>query len=195
MKRLVYIFLIVLICFGCKSRKKKGEADNSKFFPVLSVVQSEIKDVDTSVYRIIKVETKGDRRDTTDIPREDFSKYAADFLDIPDITADKWKGDYYESSHYDTLMGRVNISYTATDPDMELLRQDISIMPTFGNNDQVKTIYMQKITNQGDSTVEKKMFWEVHKSFRIITIVQKENEPEKVRKLEVFWHDYTSSNQ
>jgi len=188
MNRAALSFLMAIFCFACKGKKKpESDVDNTKFFPVVSFFQSQVKDVDTSLYFITKIETVNNSSDTTVIPREEFRKYAKDFLELPDITDKKWKGDYAETTQYDTAMGRALLFYNAIDEDAELKRQDVTIMPTFGGNDEVKTIYVHLIKDEKDSTVEKKMYWEVGKYFSIVTIVQKEKEQEQVKKLQVNW--------
>ncbi len=188
MNKAALLFFIVAFCTACKQKKKpESDVDNTQFFPVVSYLQSQVKDVDTSLYFITKIETANNRSDTLVISREDFRKYAKDFLELPDITDKKWKGDYTEITQYDSSMGRALFFYTAVDEDAELKRQDVTIMPTFGGNDEVKTIYVHLIKDGKDSTVEKKMFWEVDKHFSIVTIVQKENAPEQIKKLQVHW--------
>jgi hypothetical protein len=188
MNRWIFCLVSVVVVIACKSKKKtEGDADNSKFFPVVSFLQSQMKDVDTSLYFITKIETEGNRSDTLVIPREDFRKYAKDFLEIPDITTEKYKGDYTETSQYDADLGRASLIYNTTNADAELKRQDVTIMPTFGGNDEVKTIYIHLVKDAGDNTIEKKMYWEVKNYFSVVTITQKENGPEQVKKLQVYW--------
>jgi hypothetical protein len=190
MNKWLFGFLLAFFCIACKSKKKNAAIDNSKFFPVVSFLQSQVKGMDTSLQSITKIEMVNGKADTTVIPREDFRNYAKDFLEIPDITQKKWKGDYTESTDYDESMERAVLIYTATDPELELRQQHVTILPTFGGNDEVKTIFLHKITNDDESTVEKKMYWEVNNYFTITTITQKENAPEQVRKLQVFWRGF-----
>ena len=89
MKKWILIAPLVLL-FSCKSEEKE-EGRDSGFFPVLTFLKSQVAQVDTSVYSIIKITTVGNQSDTTYIKREDFRKEAADFLSIPDITQKKVK--------------------------------------------------------------------------------------------------------
>jgi hypothetical protein len=188
MNKVVVLFFFLTLCYACKTKKKpESDVDNTQFFPVVSYLQSQVKDVDTSLYFITKIETINNRSDTLVIAREDFRKYAKEFLELPDITDKKWKGEYIETTQYDSSMGRALFFYNAVDEDAELKRQDITVMPTFGGNDEVKTIYVHLVKEGKDSTVEKKMYWEVDKYFSIVTIVQKENIPDQIKKLQVHW--------
>lgn len=191
MRKWLFCFILAVLCIACKSKKNKNaDIDNSNFFPVLSFLQSQVRGVDTSLYSITKIETINGKTDTTAIPREEFRKYAKDFLEIPDITKKEWKGDYSETTSYDTLIGRALLTYTANNSDLELLRQDVTILPTFGGNDEVKTIYIHQLLNEDDEIIEKKMYWEVNNYFTITTITQKEKGPERVKKLQLFWRGF-----
>lgn len=189
MNRVIYCILIGCSLMACKGKKKEPHNKDDNFFNVTAFLKSQVAAVDTSLYRIIKVETDGNRTDTSFIPREEFSKYAADFTSVPDISSGKLKDGYTSTKILDTLLGRAILSYTAAEDHLEIRTQDITIDPQLGSEEgsQVKTIYIHQVINKGDSSVEKKMFWEVGQQFTITTRVAKENEPEKIKKLEVRW--------
>lgn len=185
--------LIGLIClFGllsCKG-KKKNEAADAKFFPVLSFLKGQAKNIDTSLYRIVKVETIDSTPVTTYIKREDFSKNAKDFLELPDITSDDLKDDYEETKMFDDALNAVILSYN-TKKNNEVRREDVMLNPTNeSGNSEVKNIIVNTLLSNSDSTVEKNMVWSVNKRFIVITKIQKPNQPEKIKKLEVIWNDF-----
>src|SRR5215218_2237884 len=170
--------LIGLICTislaACKTKKKK-DTEATQFFPVLSFLKGQAKHIDTSLYRIVKIETIDSTSITTYIKREEFSKYAQDFLELPDISSDKWKDDYEETRMFDGELNNVILTYTTTDEDNKIRREDVII----------NTLQPGK-----DSTVEKNMVWYVNKRFTVITKVQWANQPEKIKKLEIIWNDF-----
>ena len=184
--------LLLLFCFAC-GNKKKEKKDTSRFFPVLSYLQSQVRQLDTSMFRITKVETSGGRSDTAIIHRNEVRKYAQDFLNIPDIKNPEFGSDYRESNIYDSLLGLAVLSYLAEDEDLEVTRQEVQIVPTFGGNDKVKTIYIEKSLQDGKAVVEKKMVWEVGKYFNVRTITQKKNEPEQIHDVKIIWQDFLSN--
>jgi hypothetical protein len=51
--------------------------------------------------------------------------------------------------------------------------------------DQVQTIYVETIAGNSDSTVQKRMTWNVSGRFQVITIINKKNAPEAIRTTEV----------
>jgi hypothetical protein len=172
--------------FSCH-HKKKEKQDTSQYIPILSYLQSQLRGIDTTLNSVLKVEITDNKWDTVYIRREEVRNYAKDFLDIPDLTNPEAGGIYKEVQQYDSLIGRVYFSYTTDDEEAQVTKQEITIMPTFGGKDEVKTIYIEKNISQGDSTIEKKMLWEIDKFFNITTITQKKDEPEKIHKLRVIW--------
>ncbi|HWJ30542.1 MAG TPA: hypothetical protein VNS32_28675, partial [Flavisolibacter sp.] len=152
------VFLVAAMgIVACKGKKK----DESKeaWFPVLSYLQSQVKEVDTSLYRLVKVETVDSTSDSTFIPREEFRKYAQDFLSIPDISSGSKKEHYKEDKMYDDVLNNVILTYTAQDSTEEIRREDVMLQPDDAGNSQVKTIIIDRLTNQGNNSIEKNMVW------------------------------------
>ena len=184
-------FLLTLLpfAFSCQNSSNEEEAtDTEPYFPIKSYIQSQIAHVDTSVYGIRRIETQNNRSDTTFIRREDFKEQAKDFLEIPDITKKKWKNDYKEEKTFDEGLQLATISYWPKEEDAEIRRQEVIIKPNAAEGDQVQTIYIERLFEEGSSTIQQKMLWEVNKWFRIVTITQKPNQPEQIRTLQVIWN-------
>ena len=195
MNKLLISFVFALCLPACKS-KKKNETQDAQYFPVLSFLKGQVKNIDTSLYRIIKIETIDTNSTTTYIRREDFNKYAKDFLELPDISSDKWKDDYEETKMFDDALNNVILTYTTTKDDNKVRREDVMLEPTNASgNSEVKNIIINTLQPGGDSTIEKNMVWYVNKRFIVVTKTQKANEPEKVKKLEVIWNDFSDQTQ
>ena len=186
MKKWILIAPLVLL-FSCKSEEKE-EGRDSGFFPVLTYLKSQVAQVDTSVYSIIKITTVGNQSDTTYIKREDFRKEAADFLSIPDITQKKLKKDYKETELYDESLQSVILSYMPTEDDAEIRRQEVIIEPQQAETDQVKSIFIDRVMEQGKATVRKNMLWQVDNRFQVITRTKSGKEPEQIEKIQVIWN-------
>jgi hypothetical protein len=178
--------IVVALVTGCKDEEEAGTAAGS-FFPVLPFIKSQVAHVDSSVYTITQVTKHNGVSDTAYIKREDFEKAARDFLTLPDITGKKLRKKYTESNLYDETLDKVILTYTPKDKDLEIVRQDVIIRPDQQTGDAVETIYIEQVLNDGDSTVQKKMTWEVDKSFQVRSIIQKKNAPEKVKTVDVSW--------
>ena len=175
----------MVLLVGCRTGDEKN--DPSSYFPVLPYIQSQVRHIDTSVYSIIQVRKNGNASDTTYLKREDFRKAAADFLSIPDIGARKLRKKYRESRHYDEDIQKVIISYESKEDDVDVLRQDIVILPTLGTQNEVESIYIERFLENKRGSVQKKMLWEVNRRFQVTSIAQARNQPEKIETVEVSW--------
>jgi hypothetical protein len=188
-------FYFLLICtffvLSCKSKKKIDPDEDTNFFPVLSFIKSQVSHVDTSLYKIIKIVREGSTADTTYIKREEFREVANDFLSIPDITSDKLKDDYTETRLYDEDLKQVVLNYMPKKPDKEITRQEVMINPD-SEGDKVKSIFIDRVTNNKNSTTHKILFWQVDKRFRIVTLTKSPDGPEKKETIEVVWNDFPS---
>lgn len=190
MKKLFYFLLAVILILSCKNKKNNnGEAEDGSFFPVLSFIKSQVADVDSSVYRIIKIVHQDSTADTAFLKREEFREAAKDFLSIPDISSQKLKDQYIETKLFDEDLEQVVLNYMPKEPDKEITRQEVMIKP--GNDgDKVKSIFIDRVNSNDDSTVHKILFWQVDKRFRTVTITQAPNKPEKKETIEVVWNDF-----
>ena len=181
------LFLLSLLLFTtCKTKVKEADGA-SGFFPVLSYLQSQVRQVDTSVYSITKITKTAGRQDTVYLRREEFRAAAQDFLALPDLTAEENK--YTETKLYDEDLKKVVISYAPKNKAAAsgITRQEILIEPGDQTSDQVQTIYIETALHNSDSTVQKRLTWNVAKNFQVITIINKEGRPETVQTTDVFW--------
>ncbi len=192
MQKTLFASCVILVLLSCKN-KKKDSAEDGSFFPVVSFIKSQVAHVDTSVYRIIKVTKIGNRSDTTFLKREEFKNAAKDFLSLPDISSDRLKDDYRETRLFDQDLEQVTLNYMPIEPDEEITRQDVMIKPNpDGDGDKVQSIFINQSIPEEDSTINKILFWEVDKKFRVVTTVQKPKANERTEVVEVIWNDFPS---
>jgi hypothetical protein len=190
MKQALFLLLTLSMLQACKGRKKNETPSN--FFPVLSYLQAQAKDVDTSLYRILVVDTRDTVVTRNYIRLEEFRTYARDFLQLPDITSEDLRDDYTETKYFDEALNTVILTYTTEEKDNEVVRQDVMVSPELSESGvtDVKNIIVNTNRDKGDSTVQKTMVWYVGKRFTVVTKVQRPNQPEKVWKREVVWNDF-----
>jgi hypothetical protein len=181
-------FLCCILFYSCKSKPKEGE-EPTEYFPVLSFLKSQIANVDTSFYQITRVQKENGHSDTIFIKREEFKNYAKDFISFPDISSKDLKDEYTETKLYDDAINRVVLSYTPKESDADIQRQDITISPS-GDSSKVETIYIDWLKDEGDSVVHKKLFWQMDKSFQIITSISKAGQPERLKTVQVSWRQF-----
>ena len=142
-----WIFLgLFPVLFSCKSKK---DQEDKNLVSVVSLIQGQVKMVDTSLYRITMIQKVDSTADTTIISREDFRKIAKDFLTLPDISSEKMKEYYDESNSYDKDMELALFTYTAKDPDVEIRRETIMLEPNpTGGDSKVKSILINSVRIQ-----------------------------------------------
>lgn len=183
----VGLLIILSLIVSCGQKKK--EKEKSTFIPVVPIIKSQCAHIDTSLYTIMKITVIDSvRSDTEYVKREDFRKVAQDFLTIPDITLPEYSGQYDEDTLVDDdILNRLVFVYTPIKRDQsELQRQEVLISKS---GIEVKSFIIDLLKNTRDSSVQKRMLWQVDQSFQIATIVQKPNQPESVSVIRVVWND------
>jgi hypothetical protein len=187
---LLFIPIALFSLFACK-QKKKPKPENERFFPVLSFIKSQVAQVDTSLYSIRKITyIDSIRADTVYYPREQFRELAKDFLNIPDLGDSKYEDRFIEENTFDETLNRIILSYEPVNPEKEeLQRQEVLIRPDPAGEDKVTNIIIDRLINTKDSLVQKKMLWQVDKSFQVTTIKQLPGQPETNSTFRVIWNE------
>lgn len=189
-KSCISFFLITLISCNNKSAEKEEE-ENTEFFPVISFLKSQTANVDTSLYNIIKIVTAHNASDTVHLKREQFRDYAKEFLTLPDLSGKNLKKKYTETKMYDEELKAVILNYSPKKGEGEIRRQEVLITPNELTGDEVKSIFIDRLLDSKDSTVQKRMTWNVNKDFQIITIITKPDGSERVESLKVIWNNFS----
>ncbi len=193
MKKCIWLSVALLfLTAACKQKKSSDSNEEQKedFFPVLSFIKSQVAQVDTSLYSIKKIiSTDSVHSDTIFIPREEFRGLARDFLDIPDLSEKKYKPRFIEEKLFDQTLNRVIITYTPQNPDKEEIQhQEVLITPQ-PSGDKVKSIIIEWVVSNKDGFLQKKMLWQVDRSFQVTTTSQKPAQPEITTVLKVSWDE------
>ena len=96
MKKWLTLWSVLLLIVACKEKEAEPKKE---FISILSYINNQVADVDTSLYSIIRLDfIDSTRTDTTYIRREDFRALAKDFLSLPDIADKKNRKDYKEET-------------------------------------------------------------------------------------------------
>ncbi|MGK2864759.1 MAG: hypothetical protein ACSLE0_22705 [Chitinophagaceae bacterium] len=182
------ISLLIMCVVSCNPRNKTTAKE--KFFPVLSFLQSQVADIDTSLYSIRKiVVTDSLNSDTIYLPREQFREAAKDFLLIPDLSTAEYEKRYTEEKQFDETMNRVILTYIPLKPEKEIIqKQEVLIKPD-PSGDKITNILISEAINSRDSTIQKKLFWKVNESFQVITVKQLMGKPETSVTVKVVWSE------
>ena len=185
-KYLLYFLSIVFLGQSCR---QKQDSNTEDFVPVLPFIQNDIADVDTSLYPIIKIISVDSlSADTFFVKREEFRGLAKEFLQIPDLTRKKYRNLFVEEKFFDQSLNTVIITYRPINSENEeIQRQEILITPV-PEGSKVKSIIIDRFIACKDSTVQKRMLWQIGKSFQITTLIQKSDTGEKSTTLKVVWN-------
>ena len=188
MKVILKIIIFPILLVSLISCKQKVKSKNEKFFPVLSYIQSQVADIDTSLHSIRKlVYIDSLKTDTIYIHREQFRETAKDFLSIPDLSSSKYEDRYTEEKQLDETMNRVILTYAPLNPEKEEIQRQEVLIKTDPSGDKVTNIIVNQVINTKDSSVQKRLLWKVDESFQVITIKQLNGQPETTSTVKVVW--------
>lgn len=189
MKNYLILVWMTGVLLGCR---EKEAAEPSNYISVLSLIKGQVAHIDTSLGSIRKVVVHDSlHSDTSYIPREKFSESAQDFLSIPDLGSKKVAKRYREEkARYDDVLNRVVITYSPIDPTKEeIKKQELLVTPNIATGDKVNNIIINRTISNKDSFMEKKMLWQMDKSFQIVTITQKPGQSPKTVVTTVTWNE------
>lgn len=193
MKKIILSLAILIFLVACNANKKKnGEKNTDSVTSALSFIKSQVAQIDTSLFVIKKIEIRDSlHADTTDIHRNDFRALAKDFLEIPDISLKEYKSQYTESKNYYSDLNLVSLITLPNDPSTaEIQKQELLITPD-SEGGKMKTIIIDHEWANRDSSVIKKMLWQVDKYFQVVIIKQMAGQPETTQTIKVVWNDFT----
>lgn len=196
MKRISFIILSAFVFVGCRSKKAKPDVPAADFFPVKSYLQGQVAQLDTSPASFYKVETINGRSDTVSIKNKDVKTYAADFINLPDISASAIKNDYSIDHLYDDMLEAFVFTFT-TKEDHPVKREDVVLDPQLndqGKND-IKSVFVQMDEIKKDTAVQKNLLWEANRNFKIITTLQVAQQPAQIKTVCIFWNVFAGKNK
>ena len=179
------ICLLLIFCTSCKSKKK---LDSTKaFVSIVDYLQTEVKRMDTLPLHFTKITGLDSTSDTVVVTKEEFHKYAKEFLDIPDIASPDKMDDYTETNDFDDILNNVLLIYTAKNENDEVRNETVIMRPDDSGDTHIKTFLVHTLKAKKDATVEKEMAWHIDKRFQIVTKLTKPNQPEKISTVIINW--------
>ncbi len=186
---LIATLCLVLIFESCKSKKE----DTSKtYVSVVSIIRKQVEKIDTSLYSILKIDyIDSTHADTTYVARENFAALAKDFLETPDLSDKKVAKQYREDQAVvDQMLNRVILTYVPIDPKkQEFKKQELVVTPVPGEDAKINNIIIIREVYSRDSFLQKKLLWQIDKSFQIVTTSQKPGQIEKTITTRVVWNE------
>ena len=193
MKKIILPLAILVFQTACNSDKKKSDEKNTdSVTSALSFIKSQVAQIDTSLFVIKKIEIRDSLpADTTDVHRNEFRSLAKDFLELPDISLEKYKDQYTESKNFTPEINMVSLMTLPKEPSSaEIQKQELLITPD-SEGGKMKTIIVDREWVNKDSSIIKKMIWQVDKYFQVLIIKQMAGQPETTQTIKVVWNDFT----
>lgn len=185
MKNILSLFIFLSLFFiACKEKK---ESDKEPVISALSIIKGQVNHIDTSFYQLVKTESMDGKTDTTYIKREEVRGLASAFLSLPDISQNHYNENYTEERLIDAEQNTLSITSTANSDMPEIQKQMIIISLDELASGKVESIFIDRSAKVNDSSIQQKLFWQIDQYFQVVSIIQKGNEPEKVRITKVTW--------
>jgi hypothetical protein len=184
MNKLLIVLLVAISFVACKSKK----LDSTRaYFSIVDYLKAEVKNMDTMPLHFTKITTVDSTSDTSKITRDEFHKYAQEFLNIPDIASPDKMDDYTESNDFDELLNNVLLMYSGKKEDDVVKNETVMMQPDESGNTHVKTLLIHTLDHENDTAVEKEMTWHIEERFQIVTKTRKPNQPEKITTVAISW--------
>lgn len=195
MKNLLKGFLFISIFIGCNSSSTQSEAsqpaDTTKkvkaYFPVLDFIKSEIAYVDSLPIGIMKYTTENGKTDSGYIKQPEFHQLAQEFIP-PALEKESFEREFSETSFFDNTTQYSNFLYSTDNRNLSLHRVDVISKPEDVVYNKVKSIYMEKSFQRGDSFITQKMYWKTGENFSINTEITTSKPETITRQVKVVWN-------
>jgi hypothetical protein len=155
------------------------------YFPVADILESEIRQIDSTPVAIRKFIVVNGRTDSGFINPAEFNALAMQFV-VPEFRNGRFEKDFTESSFIDNATQAATFTYSTTNRSLSLQRVDVIAIPQ-GTAHQVKSVYLERNRVSGDSTMLDKMYWRAGKQFQVISLISIKGGQPVQRQLIVSW--------
>jgi hypothetical protein len=195
MKNLLTGFAFISIFIGCNSSGTQPEASQSAdttkkvkaYFPVLDFIKSEIAYVDSLPVGIMKYTTENGKTDSAYIKQPEFHQLAREFIPSA-LEKESFEREFSETSFFDNTTQYSNFLYSTRNRNLSLHRVDVLSKPEDVVYNKVKSIYMEKSFQRGDSFISQKMYWKTGQNFSINTEITTLKPETITRQVKVVWN-------
>ena len=175
---------------ACDNNSRQGSAgeERHEFFPVSTFLRGQFHEVDSLKPAVHKYSTIDNKTDSVLLTPIEFDSLAEEFIK-PDINDPSIKRFYKETSFADQSVPNITFTYSTLNKDLPLQRMDVIICPDPVSSDHVQSIYLEKITESGDTSIVTKLYWKTDKSFLVIRSRQYSDHSAIVSQVKVVWND------
>lgn len=163
----------------------KDTAVVKNYFPVNDFIKDEVNYADTFFTSFIKYTITDKKNDSVFIKPAEFRQWAAEFT-TDELSKAALEKDYTESSFADQTTGMATFTYATSNASLPIKRVDVLAVPGEGF-DKINSIYIEKVTGNGDTSVRKKVYWKSHKNVQVITETTIAAQSPKVDHFKIVW--------
>jgi hypothetical protein len=162
-----------------------SDTAGNSYFPIADVLESEIRDVDSTPVAIKKITITNGRKDSAFIKPAEFNTLAMQFLP-PELRDGRFQKEFTETSFIDNATNTATFTYSTTNQDLPLQRVDVVATPQ-GASHHVQSVYMEQTRVAGDSSILDKMYWRAGRRFQVISLIRVKGRPPVQRQVIVSW--------
>ena len=196
---LVVLILIPIAIgiIGCKNKEeqssplsdqqqKTDSPEVKNYLPVLDFLKGEIQNVDSFFAGMKKITVRNGKTDSTFISSEEFHGITNEFV-TNDLTKEFLEAHYNETSFMDQSTQSVTFTYEPKDHNLAIRRIDLLTGQSSSGLDKLKSLFIEKQVNSGDTSILKRLFWKAGKNFLLITQKTVGQNPPDISQVKVVW--------
>ncbi len=196
---LVVLFLIPIAIgiIGCKNKEEQSSAvpeqqqkadspEVKNYLPVLDFLKGEIQNVDSFFAGMKKITIRNGKTDSTFISSEEFHRITNEFV-TNELSKEFLEVHYNESSFIDQSTQSVTFTYEPKDHNLAIRRIDLLTGQSSSGFDKLKSLFIEKQVNSGDTSILKRMFWKSGKNFLLMTQMTVGQNPPDISQVKVVW--------
>ena len=187
--KLFVCLLTAILFFSCGNKQEeKAVASNdssSVYYPINTYFRQQIKDVDTTPYFLYRLTIIDGLKDSSIINRATFDVETKPFI-LPQLEDKVFRTDFTESVFDDAGTGSITLTYTPKDKNN--LVQNASVLLD-KESQQVKWIFINTLSSNGDSTVLQRIGWKGGQSCYLNKDISYPNKKENLRQVSFVWNE------
>ena len=190
-ERLFVLLSSLLVLSSCSNNKDtatnkdKTDTTTTVYYPINGYIRQQIKDVDTTPYYLYRLSIVNKKKDSSLVSRATFDAETKHFL-LPQLEDSTLRNGFTESVFDDESTNSITLTYTPDSKDN--IVQNASVLLD-KENQQVKWIFINTLSNRGDSTVIQRIGWKGDESCYLNSVVSYANKPETQRQLSFVWNE------
>ncbi|MBC7827560.1 MAG: hypothetical protein H7122_07435 [Chitinophagaceae bacterium] len=188
------LLLLFISCNNPDTRPDPSPAIDSTqkvkaYFPVLDFLKSEINYVDSLPVGIMRYTTQNGIIDSGYIKPEEFHRLAQEFLS-PVLNRETFENEFSETSFFDNTTQYSSFLYATPNKNLPVYRVDVLVKPEDVVYNKVKSIYMEKLSEKGDSSIVQKLYWKAGHHFQISSEIRTSKPEITSSQVKVVWNPW-----